>query len=180
MWDQSGQQETSYPSIAIEVVDSESMATIKGKIQQWVEFTNCEVLHYTGVVTDNIDKNGNWRQHQNHRKSDHETRVWYLGISLQRDDCGHDESRVPGQHSNHSTYVCFEVILGFLWVRRNSCDNSCCSSTYHPVTLLIYILRISQKLRTDCPTTSAAKPPAPREYKIEGSRYGIIQQSHHR
>jgi len=45
VWDQSGQQETSYPSIAIEVVDSESMATTKGKIQQWVEFTNWEVLH---------------------------------------------------------------------------------------------------------------------------------------
>jgi len=26
-------------------VDSESMATTKGKIRQWVEFTNCEVLY---------------------------------------------------------------------------------------------------------------------------------------
>jgi len=52
-----------------------SMAITKSKVQQWVESTNCEVLYYTGVMTDNTDKDGYWYKYQNHRKPDYETRV---------------------------------------------------------------------------------------------------------
>jgi hypothetical protein len=75
IWDSLGQRETAYPSIAIEVGYSDSMAITKSKVQQWVESTNCEVLYYTGVMTDNTDKDGYWYKYQNHRKPDYETRV---------------------------------------------------------------------------------------------------------
>src|SRR5277367_4078170 len=98
--------------------------------------------------------------------------IWefhYNGMTARTTNLGYT---VNTQTIVHICVSKFANVLGFLWVRRNPCDDSCCSSTYHPVILLIYIQRISQKLRTDCPTTSGAKRPAPRKYKIDGSRYG--------